>query len=210
MKFYFIFQFISQICVLFVVLLSLHTSFSFIYVQNPLECQIQSNRGVGTICDFDEIISFNQDTSKIIAHPTNAFGQTIKEKQVHSVRFHKSIFDKIPNEIFNHFGNEFDGVQSINFNTGRLYSIEESSFKDARDLVYIEIFNSKIAEISAKAFKGATYLREISLRQCSVDKIDKNAFADLPNLKKIKIKGTKFDNYFFLHNLPKSVEKVEF
>lgn len=172
----------------------------------PLECQIHSNRGVGTICEFQNVNGFHKDTSTIIAHPTQSFGQTITNRNVHSLRFEKSVFREIPNSVFTHFGDFYEGVRSVNFNTGKLNSINSKTFESAKDLVYIEFFNSKIEELSSRAFAGAKQLRKISLRQCEISKISKDAFTGLPHLEEVKLQGSTFDNYDFLNNLPNSVQ----
>jgi hypothetical protein len=128
---------------------------------------------------------------------------------VHSIRFVRSVFDQIPDSIFTHFGDEYEGVRTVNFNTGKLYFINSSSFKNARDLSYFEVFNTKIGKISSEAFKGANNLETISIRQCSVGTIAGDAFVGLPNLKRLKLKGTRFEDMKFLENLPSSVESVE-
>lgn len=184
-------------------------SLQTIFALDPLECQIESNRGVGTICDFREVVGFSKDTSKIIAHPTTSFGQIVKAHNVHSIRFDRSIFYQIPNVIFKEFGTGYQGVRTVNFKTGKLYSINNSSFQNARDLYYLEVFNTKIGDISTRAFEGATNLREISLRQSHVGKISVDAFAGLPNLKTLNLRGTQFEDLTFLENLPSSIKYVE-
>jgi BspA type Leucine rich repeat region (6 copies) len=93
----------------------------------------------------------------------------------------------------------------VRFNTGKLNAIKRESFKNASDLVFIEIFNTKIGEIKSMAFEGAINLREVSLRQCEVGRIDENAFVGLKNLEKIRLTGSKFDKKIFLNILSKSV-----
>lgn len=171
------------------------TAPNFGFIPSPIDCQIQSNRGVGTICLFNEVVGYGRVTSQITSHPITSFGQTITNRQVTSIKFDRSTFDQIPSAIFSHFGDELGGVRTVSYNTGKLYSINKSSFQNANNLTFLDIFNTKIGEILPRAFENARNLEEIHIRQCDVENLSVHAFAGLNNLRKVNLKGTKFGKY---------------
>jgi BspA type Leucine rich repeat region (6 copies) len=175
-----------------------------IYAKKPLECQITSNGGVGTTCDFQNIRDVYKDTSRIIAYPTTYFGEVIDNNSVRSIRFDRSTFVNIPNVIFA----KFSTVWSVKFGTGKIKEITKGNFKNAGELQQIEFFNSHITQIRSKGFEGSTSLREISFRQCKIGTIANDAFAGLPNLKRIRLSGSQFDTNQMLKAMPRSVEAV--
>jgi hypothetical protein len=175
-----------------------------IEAKDPLNCQITSNRGVGTICDFRSINAFFKDTTRLSATPTVSSGQIIDQNYVRSVRFDRSIFSRIPNVIFAYFPTVWD----MKFGTGRVTAITRGDFRNAGDLLHVEFFNTKIDELLPRGFDGASNLREISFRQCKIGFISSEAFAEIPNLKRIKFSGSRFDVDRMSRAIPKSVEMV--
>lgn len=170
----------------------------------PLHCQIITDREIGTFCDFRSAKGSHRDTSSIIAHPTNSFGDTVDKNFVRSIRFDQSTFFKFPSSIFTFFPTVWD----VKFSVGKIQSIHKGNFKNAGDLQHIEFFNSQINELSPRGFEGAVNLREISFRQCKIDSITQEAFFGLPNLKVIRLTGSQFDLNKMNKALPGSLKVV--
>lgn len=178
--------------------------FGLMEAKEPLSCQIITNRGVGTVCNFRNINNNRRDVSRLIATPAFSFGEVIDRNYVRAVKFDKSAFSTIPNVIFAYFPT----VWSLKFNTGRVNRISRGDFRNAGDLLEIEFFNSKIDGLLPRGFDGASNLREITFRQCKLGFISNEAFAAIPNLRRIKFSGSRFDVDKMSRAIPKSVEMV--
>lgn len=142
--------------------------------------------------------------TKIIAHQTTSYGETIDKNYVRSVKFDRSEFVNLPNLIFTFFPT----VWNLQFNTGKLTAVEAGNFQNAGDLFRIEFFNSRIDELLSNGFRGANNLREISFRRCKIGIISNAAFQNLPNLQRVRITGGQINISGMLRALPSSVEAV--
>lgn len=107
----------------------------------------------------------------------------LNDDNVLHVRTTSTISTNVPSIICE----KFKSLQSISLNRLQINKIDEYSFKECQNILYISLSFNKISVVDEKAFNNNLILRELWLYNNLIANLSVNVFLNLHNLKHLRI-----------------------